>query len=52
MLLRDLRCDPTKLCHGLEGKERQHPISPTTLLFLDLFLYLSFFSAIRKEVGR
>jgi hypothetical protein len=53
ILLCDLRCGPTQLPHGSEGNERRHTVSSTTpSYFLDLFLYLSFFSAIGKEVGR
>jgi hypothetical protein len=40
----------TQLYHGSEGKERQHPVSSINLsCFLDMFLYLSFFS--RREGG-
>jgi hypothetical protein len=52
VLLRDLQCSSTQLCHGSEGKERQHPVSQQLPLFLDLFLYLSFFNRVGKEVGR
>jgi hypothetical protein len=53
VLLCDLRHGLTRLCRGLEGKERQHLVSSTTPpYFLDLFLYLSFFSVIGKEAGR
>jgi hypothetical protein len=53
VLLCDLRRCPTQLRHGSEGKERQHTVSSTTpSYFLDLFLYLPFFSAIGKEAGR
>jgi hypothetical protein len=53
VLLHDLLRGPTQLRHGSEGKERQHPVSSIThFYFLDLFLYLSFISAIGKEVGR
>jgi hypothetical protein len=50
MLLHDVRRGPTWLHHGSKGKERRHPVSSTTpSWFLDLFLYLFFFSAIGKE---
>jgi hypothetical protein len=53
VLLHDLRHGPTQLHHGSEGKERQHPVSSTTpSYFLDLFFYLSFFSAVGKEEER
>jgi hypothetical protein len=33
VLLRDLRCDPAQLCHGLEGKESQRLVSSKTLSY-------------------
>jgi hypothetical protein len=53
LLLHDLRRGLTQLYHGSKAKERRHPVSSTTpSYFLDLFLYLSFFSTIEKETGR
>jgi hypothetical protein len=53
VLLDDLQHGRAQLCHGSEGKERQHPVRSTTpSYFIDLFLELSFFSAVWKEAGR
>jgi hypothetical protein len=50
-LLLDLRRGPAQLRHGSEGKERQPCNLNSPLLFLDLFLYLSFFFSHREGGG-
>jgi hypothetical protein len=47
----DFRCDPAMLCHSLEGKKRQHPLSSTTLSPVSRYVSLSFFLFSHSEGG-
>jgi hypothetical protein len=52
MRMRDLRCGPALLHHGLEGKEKQHPISSTTLSPISRSISLPLYLFRRRGGGK